>query len=100
MISYLIIKLVLLLLGLYFSAHWCPPCRAFTPELVDFYKKFKSTDRGDQLEIIFVSFDRNEGNFKSYFDEMPWLAVPYDDQEIRVGRSTSVSAMLCRRQVG
>ena len=24
------------LIGLYFSAHWCPPCRAFTPELVKF----------------------------------------------------------------
>ncbi|MRC56868.1 redoxin domain-containing protein, partial [Bacillus thuringiensis] len=70
-------------IGLYFSAHWCPPCRAFTPQLVDFYKKFKSSPRGDQLEIIFVSFDRSEGNFKSYFAEMPWLAVPYDEQEIR-----------------
>ncbi len=25
--------------GLYFSAHWCPPCRAFTPSLVKFRDK-------------------------------------------------------------
>ena len=23
--------------GLYFSAHWCPPCRKFTPQLVTYY---------------------------------------------------------------
>ena len=23
---------------IYFSAHWCPPCRGFTPVLKDFYQ--------------------------------------------------------------
>ena len=27
---------------IYFSAHWCPPCRAFTPVLKDFYEVSKS----------------------------------------------------------
>lgn len=22
---------------LFFAAHWCPPCRAFTPKLIKFY---------------------------------------------------------------
>ena len=25
-------------IGLYFSAHWCPPCRGFTPILKNFYE--------------------------------------------------------------
>ncbi len=26
------------IIAFYFSAHWCPPCRAFTPILKDFYE--------------------------------------------------------------
>ena len=26
-------------IGLYFSASWCPPCRAFTPKLVEWHQK-------------------------------------------------------------
>ena len=28
-------------IGIYFSAHWCPPCRGFTPKLVEWYGKVK-----------------------------------------------------------
>ncbi|KAK6165992.1 hypothetical protein SNE40_022789 [Patella caerulea] len=65
-------------IGLYFSAHWCPPCRMFTPALIKFYKKLRS--RGEKLEIIFVSSDRDQEEFDEYIKEMPWLALPFGDQ--------------------
>ena len=64
------------IVGLYYSAHWCPPCRAFTPKLVSWYEKVK----GKGLEIIFVSCDRDENGFNEYYGSMPWLAMPYDDK--------------------
>lgn len=61
----------------YHSAHWCPPCRAFTPSLVDFYKKQKR--KGAAFELIFVSHDREEDAMAVYMDEfdMPWLAFSF-----------------------
>lgn len=55
----------------------CPPCRSFTPRLVDFYNKMKAA--GKNFEIIFSSGDRNEDSFKEYFGTMPWLALPFGD---------------------
>lgn len=65
-------------LGIYFSAHWCPPCRGFTPQLVQTYKTLKAA--GKQFEIIFASSDRSMADFQSYFAEQPWLAIPQGDK--------------------
>src|SRR5437764_9700345 len=46
------------LIGLYFSAHWCPPCRKFTPELVQFYNRV--APQHSEFEIVFVSLDRTQ----------------------------------------
>jgi len=67
-------------LGLYFSAHWCPPCRGFTPKLAEHYKAYK--EGGLPFEVIFVTGDRSEKDFKDYYDEMQsaggnWLALPW-----------------------
>ena len=71
-------------LGLYFSAHWCPPCRAFTPELALWYNNIKSGPNGSKFEIVFVSCDSDEESFSDYFAEMPWHALPYSDRETEV----------------
>jgi len=64
-------------IGLYFSAHWCPPCRGFTPKLVEFY----NSGLKEKMEIVFVSSDRDENAFKEYFGEMPWQALPYEKRK-------------------
>jgi len=74
---------IVVVVGLYFSAHWCPPCRGFTPELVKFYQVVKQKF-GDKLEIVFVSSDRSESDWKGYFSEMPWLAIPFSARDIKV----------------
>lgn len=69
------------LVGLYCSAHWCPPCRAFTPVLAEQYKSWRSTPEGSDLEIVFVSSDREPDAFKKYFAEQPWTAIPYANRD-------------------
>merc|ERR1712137_10783 len=64
----------------YFSAHWCPPCRGFTPKLAEWYKNGLK-DKG--LEIVFVSSDKTQDAFDEYFSEMPWLALDYQDRKLK-----------------
>merc|ERR1712117_711200 len=68
-------------IGLYFSAHWCPPCRGFTPKLAERYNSLK--EAGAKVEVIFCSSDRDENAFKEYFAEMPWLALPFSNRELK-----------------
>jgi len=72
------------LIMIYFSAHWCPPCRGFTPNLT---AKYNASAVSNQVEVVFVSSDRDEEAFAGYFSEMPWLAVPFADRN----RKTSLS---------
>ncbi|KAI2498344.1 Transglutaminase protease [Fragilaria crotonensis] len=71
------------LVGLYFSAHWCPPCRRFTPMLIEAYNHLKAEHPLHGLEIVFVSSDRSETEFNRYYESMPWMAVPYDATRMR-----------------
>jgi nucleoredoxin len=61
---------------IYFSAHWCPPCRAFTPELVKYYA---DNGGGEKFEILFVSSDEDGSKMLGYMKEMamPWVGLRF-----------------------
>jgi nucleoredoxin len=65
------------LIAFYFSAHWCAPCRKFTPQLVDYYNRVSA--QHPEFEIVFYSFDKSPFAFETYLREtnMPWFAIDY-----------------------
>jgi nucleoredoxin len=65
------------LIALYFSAHWCGPCRKFTPQLVDYYNRVAA--QHPEFEIIFVSSDKSPFAMETYMREtnMPWPAIDF-----------------------
>ena len=54
----------------YYTASWCPPCRKFTPMLVDWYEQNKN----DNFELVLITSDRDEEAMENYAAEkkMPW----------------------------
>lgn len=70
------------IVGFYFSAHWCPPCRAFTPILAKAYQEMKNLNY--KFEVIFVSSDRDEKSLFEYMNEChgDWFALPFGSEVI------------------
>lgn len=93
-------------IGLYFSASWCQPCKIFSPKLAEAYLKnfngaASSSDAVDNAtnqtsvedgtletkdenkikenEIVFVSLDQSEEDFNKYRSTMPWPSIPFLD---------------------
>lgn len=66
------------LVALFFSARWCPSCRRFTPELVQYYNRVAAAH--PDFEVIFVSLDRSAPAMEAYMRDMqmPWPAVRFD----------------------
>jgi len=66
------------LIGLYFSASWCGPCRKFTPSLVSFYNKNAAAH--PEFEILLVSNDKSAAAMEGYMrdQQMPWPALSFD----------------------
>ncbi|XP_030423561.1 nucleoredoxin-like protein 2 isoform X2 [Gopherus evgoodei] len=70
------------IVGLYFSAGWCSPCRDFTPVLCDFYSELLEGARPPApFEVVFISSDRSPEEMAEYMHDMhgDWLALPFHD---------------------
>jgi nucleoredoxin len=65
------------IVGLYFTAGWCPPCRNFNPVLLEFYNDVNYPNK--RFEIIQISSDKDDTAFSEYFNGMPWLSIPFND---------------------
>ena len=35
------------------------------------------------MEIVFVSSDKDEQQFKDYYDSMPWMSLPYENRNAK-----------------
>ncbi|KAG6610017.1 Nucleoredoxin [Phytophthora cinnamomi] len=73
--------------GLYFTASTCHPCRAFTPVLATVYRNmtlnaYKSLAMKDQLEVVLLSVDRSSVAFHDALLQTPFLAVPFQKREV------------------
>lgn len=64
----------------YFSAHWCPPCKQFTPMLANIHRTVSGEFGGkadsrytatppQPLHVIFVSSDKSDAEMKAYMAE-------------------------------
>ena len=66
--------------GLYFSAHWCGPCKLFTPKLIETYNALKAANQN--FEVIFCSLDNDADQYKEYYGSMPWLSLGYENPAV------------------
>ena len=71
------------LIAYYFSAHWCAPCRKFTPQLVEYYNRV--APQHPEFEVVLYSFDKSPAEMEQYMREsnMPWPAIDYDKRDAK-----------------
>ena len=92
------------LIGLYASAHWCGPCREFTPKLVAYYNKIVAAH--PEFEIVFVSNDKTASAMEGYMREgqMPWPALSFGkiagNQSIRKYFGDSIPCLVIVDETG
>ncbi|GAB1602444.1 nucleoredoxin-like protein 2 [Argonauta hians] len=65
------------IVGVYFSASWCPPCRQFTIRLKEIYEELD----GGEFEVVFLPFDHNKEDAMTYYkcNHGNWLYMEHGE---------------------
>ena len=82
------------IIALYFSASWCPPCRAFTPLLVDLAKKLQAQEK--PFAIVLVGCDQTQQKALDYMKSHKmtgYLVPPEADSNRSLGKRYHVSGI-------
>ena len=77
--------------GLYFSADWCPPCQAFNPLLKQLHSSKRANCNGitrtlPPFEVVLVSRCRDRAATEQYFAGLPWAAMTHAEASGKRGR--------------
>jgi nucleoredoxin len=70
------------------AVHAGGPCRKFTPDLVNFYKKINKRRKND-FEIVWVSRCRAVDAHWEFFAHMGWMSIPPEEAMGKRGPSLS-----------
>jgi thiol-disulfide isomerase/thioredoxin len=77
-------------IGLYFSADWCPPCQAFSPLLRHLHSSKRAHCDSNKknippFEVVLVSRCKDARATEHYFSAMPWTAMTHDEASGKTG---------------
>ncbi|KAK1938507.1 hypothetical protein X943_001838 [Babesia divergens] len=73
------------IVGVYFGAGWIRSNKDFNEKLQEYYKAVNDKTDG-KFEIVYVSNDKTQNEFEKemYDNNSNWLAVPFEDADIRL----------------
>jgi len=64
------------------AGKWSPPCRMFVRALAEAYNKIIEHHGKNELQIVWISMDRDKNSFDEFLTTMPWFAVQFTDEAL------------------